>query len=112
MTVMYAASRDALAHIRSLAEDLIRQSEQSVVLGQQMGAELFTVVEIIEKDRPTRIAVADVSATPQQRRTLMTSLIENKVLPETLRVCQEAAGLDWSNPADPVSYTHLRAHET
>jgi len=97
---MYAASRDALAHIRSLAEDLIRQSEQSVVLGQQMGAELFTVVEIIEKDRPTRIAVADVSATPQQRRTLMTSLIENKVLPETLRVCQEAAGLDWSNPAD------------
>ena len=44
MTVMYAASRDALAHIRSLAEDLIRQSEQSVVLGQQMGAELFTVV--------------------------------------------------------------------
>ena len=31
MTVMYAASRDALAHIRSLAEDLIRQSEQSVV---------------------------------------------------------------------------------
>ena len=100
MTVMYAASRDALAHIRSLAEDLIRQSEQSVVLGQQMGAELFTVVEIIEKDRPTRIAVADVSATPQQRRTLMTSLIENKVLPETLRVCQEAAGLDWSNPAD------------
>ena len=100
MTVMYAASRDALAHIRSLAEDLIRQSEQSVVLGQQMGAELFTVVEIIEKDRPTRIAVADVSATPQQRRTLMTSLIENKVLPETLRVCQVAAGLDWSNQAD------------
>ena len=34
MSVMYAASRDALATIRSLAEQLIRESEQSVVVGQ------------------------------------------------------------------------------
>ena len=52
MTVMYAASRDALAHIRSLAEDLIRQSEQSVVLGQQMGAELFTVCLLYTSPSP------------------------------------------------------------
>ena len=32
MSVMYAASRDALATIRSLAEQLIRESEQSVVV--------------------------------------------------------------------------------
>ena len=100
MSVMYAASRDALATIRSLAEQLIRESEQSVVVGQQMGAELFTIVELVEADRPTRVALADVSASPEQRKALMTRLIEGKVLPETLRVCQEAAARDWSNPAD------------
>lgn len=100
MSVMYAASRDALATIRSLAEQLIRESEQSVVVGQQMGAELFTIVELVEADRLTRVALADVSASPEQRKALMTRLIEGKVLPETLRVCQEAAARDWSNPAD------------
>ena len=100
MSVIYAASRDALATIRSLAEQLIRESEQSVVVGQQMGAELFTIVELVEADRPTRVALADVSASPEQRKALMTRLIEGKVLPETLRVCQEAAARDWSNPAD------------
>jgi len=100
MSVMYAASRDALATIRSLAEQLIRESEQSVVVGRQMGAELFTIVELVEADRPTRVALADVSASPEQRKALMTRLIEGKVLPETLRVCQEAAARDWSNPAD------------
>lgn len=100
MSVMYAASRDALATIRSLAEQLIRESEQSVVVGQQMGAELFTIVELVEADRPTRVALADVSASPEQRKALMTRLIEGKVLPETLRVCQEAAARDWSNQAD------------
>ena len=100
MSVMYAASRDALATIRSLAEQLSRESEQSVVVGQQMGAELFTIVELVEADRPTRVALADVSASPEQRKALMTRLIEGKVLPETLRVCQEAAARDWSNPAD------------
>ena len=100
MSVMYAASRDALATIRSLAEQLIRESEQPVVVGQQVGAELFTIVELVEADRPTRVALADVSASPEQRKALMTRLIEGKVLPETLRVCQEAAARDWSNPAD------------
>lgn len=100
MSVMYAASRDALATIRSLAEKLIRESDQPVVVGQQMGSELFTIVELVEADRPTRVALADVSASPEQRKALITRLIEGKVLPETLRVCQEATALDWSNPAD------------
>ena len=100
MSVMYAASRDALATIRSLAEQLIRESEQPVVVGQQVGAELFTIGELVEADRPTRVALADVSVSPEQRNALMTRLIEGKVLPETLRVCQEATALDWSNPAD------------
>ncbi|HHY07173.1 MAG TPA: F0F1 ATP synthase subunit delta [Corynebacteriales bacterium] len=100
MAFMYAVSREALARVREFAHKLIAEHENSVVVGHQMGAELFAVVEEIESDRPLRIALADVSATPERRVALIKELFDGKVLPETLEVCCAAVSEEWSNPAD------------
>lgn len=100
MSFMYAVSREALAQVREFAHKLIAERDNSVVVGHQMGAELFVVVEEIEADRPVRIALADVSATPERRAQLMTNLFAEKVMPETLEVCRLAVAQEWSNPAD------------
>lgn len=97
---MHAASREALATVESHLDGLVRGSGKAVAVAAQTGTELFDVVEVLDGDRALRVAVAEASATPEQRTGLIRTVFGGKVSDSTLSVLNEAAASTWSTPRE------------
>lgn len=95
---MHAASREALATVESHLDGLVQGAADTVAVAAQTGTELFDVVEVLDGDRALRVAVADSSATAEQRTGLIRTVFGGKVSDSTLSVLNEAAALPWSTP--------------
>lgn len=95
---MHAASREALATVESHLDGLVQASGNAVAVAAKTGTELFDVVEVLDGDRALRVAVADSSATAEQRTGLIRAVFGGKVSDSTLSVLNEAATLPWSTP--------------
>lgn len=94
--MMHSASREALASAKEFLDNKITDS----ITATNVGSELFQVVEILDGDRPLRVAVADASAPAEQRTGLIRSVFAGKVAGDTLEILEQAAGLTWSNPRE------------
>ncbi|GGG01139.1 ATP synthase subunit delta [Rhodococcoides trifolii] len=99
---MYAASREALSEAREAlgsALDSVSAGEATAAAAQT-GAELFSVVSLLDGQRPLRNALADASASSEARTALADKLFGGKVGEPTLAVLRIAAGRGWSVPRD------------
>lgn len=97
---MHAASREALTQVESHLDGLVHGSDNAVAVSAQTGSELFDVVDALDGERGLRVAVADSSATPEQRTGLIRSVFGGKVSDSTLSVLNEAAARPWSTPRE------------
>ncbi|WP_027019491.1 F0F1 ATP synthase subunit delta [Corynebacterium sputi] len=97
---MHAASRESLASLRTELDALLGNSGNAVAEGATTGSELFDVVELLDSDRGLRRAVADQSASAEERSGLIRGLLEGKVSELTLKVVGTAAAQTWSSSRD------------
>ncbi|MDO4685608.1 MAG: F0F1 ATP synthase subunit delta [Corynebacterium sp.] len=97
---MHAASREALANATQTLDTTLSGGTNAVAVAAQTGTELFDVVEILDGDRGLRVAVADSSATPEQRSGLVTAVFGKKVSKVTLDILTAAAAQVWSTPRE------------
>ncbi|QGU01783.1 ATP synthase subunit delta [Corynebacterium kalinowskii] len=97
---MHAASREALTKTGQTLDQWIQNSDQAIAAASQTGAELFSIVEVLDGDRGLRVAVADSSVTAEQRSGLMRAVFDGKVSQMTLDLAVEAAKLIWSTPRE------------
>lgn len=97
---MHAASREALTTTAGVLDRWISNSDQPVAAASQTGAELFSIVEVLDGDRGLRVAVADSSVTAEQRSGLLSTVFAGKVSQMTLDLAKEAAAQVWSTPRE------------
>lgn len=97
---MHAASRDALANVSTQLDTALSASDNAVAVAAQTGTELFDVADVLDGDRQLRVAVADASASADQRAGLVSAVFANKVSQSTLEVLISAARLVWSTPRE------------
>ncbi|MFC7449504.1 F0F1 ATP synthase subunit delta [Rhodococcus daqingensis] len=99
---MYAASREALTHTRSALESALAgvSAGAATAAAAQTGAELFTVVEVLDGQRTLRAALSDPSAPAAVRQALAEQVFSAKVSAETLATLKAAMSQDWSSSAD------------
>lgn len=97
---MHAASREALTTTAAVLDSWISNSDQPVAAASQTGAELFSIVEVLDGDRGLRVAVADSSVTAEQRSGLFASVFSGKVSQMTLDLAKEAVAKVWSTPRE------------
>lgn len=97
---MHAASREALTTMSRTLDQWISNSDQPVAVASQAGADLFSIVEVLDGDRGLRVAVADSSATAEQRSGLISAVFAGKVAQMSLDLAREAAAQVWSTPRE------------
>lgn len=97
---MHAASRESLASLSQRLDATIGGDNVAVAQAAQTGSELFDIVEVLDSDRGLRVAVADTSATAEQRSGLVRSLFAGKVSETTLNLVVDAAAQVWSTPRE------------
>ncbi|MBZ8177083.1 F0F1 ATP synthase subunit delta [Corynebacterium poyangense] len=97
---MHAASRDALAQVTSHLDSALNSTEESVATAAHLGTELFDVVEVLDGDRGLRVAVANASATAEQRTRLVSEVFGGKVSQATLEILKDAVEQTWSTPRE------------
>ena len=97
---MHAASRESLAALSQRLDAAIGGDNVAVAQAAQTGSELFDIVEVLDSDRGLRVAVADTSATAEQRSGLVRSLFAGKVSETTLNLVVDAAAQVWSTPRE------------
>lgn len=97
---MHAASREALTNTAQTLDQWIQNSDNGIAVASQTGAELFSIVEVLDGDRGLRVAVADASATAEQRSGLMRTVFAGKVSQMTLDLAIEATQRIWSTPRE------------
>lgn len=98
---MYAASREALATTQSaLTSELQAAGPTTVAVAANVGEELFSIVGVLDVERPLRSALADPSADPALRTGLAAGVFGKKVSASTLAVLKAAVGEEWSKSSD------------
>ncbi|WP_037177931.1 F0F1 ATP synthase subunit delta [Rhodococcus sp. UNC363MFTsu5.1] len=99
---MYAASREALTHTRSALESALAgvSAGAATAAAAQTGAELFTVVEVLDGQRTLRASLSDPSAPAAVRQALAEQVFSAKVSAEALATLKAAVSQDWSSSAD------------
>lgn len=97
---MHAASRESLETLQTELDKHIEQSDNSVAAAATAGAEIFDVVEVLDGDRGLRGAVADQSASAEQRSGIVRDLLNGKMSDLTVEVVATAAAQSWSKPRD------------
>ena len=96
---LHAASREAL----NLAEKRLGE-----VLGEAgtdaatVGAELFSVVDLLDREPGLRRAVGDSAAESQARKSLLRTLLADKLSEPTLQVLDSVVSQRWSSPSQLV----------
>jgi F-type H+-transporting ATPase subunit delta len=68
----------------------------------QLGAELFAVVRLLDAEVGLRRSLGDSSAAPERREQLLTGLLSGKVSDQTLQVLVAAVRERWSTPRELV----------
>lgn len=97
---MHAASRAALANAQEYLDSQLSEVDNAVAVAAQVGAELFDVVDILDSDRSLRVAVAEASASAEQRSNLIAAVCGGKVTEQTLAVLTNAISQTWSTPRE------------
>jgi len=92
----HAASREALAAVELTLLDVPEGTAGS------LGAELFAVAGLLDREVGLRRTLADSSTDPSSREGLATSLLSGKVTDQTLTVVTAAVGARWSSPRQLV----------
>lgn len=93
---MHAASREALAALSKALPQQITDVAQAATIGTQ----LFDVVEVLDGERPLRVAIADASSVPEDRARLVSEVFGSKVAPATAEVLSQAVKQQWSTPRE------------
>lgn len=94
---MHAASREALAGV---SQTLDAEISGATATAATVGTELFDTAEFLDEHRGLRVAVAEASSTPQQRRGLVETVFSGKLAESTMRVLTAAAEAKWSTPRE------------
>jgi F-type H+-transporting ATPase subunit delta len=109
MTLFHAASRDALAASEQKLLDVVGAAAKPAGRGKaksaaadQLGAELFSVVRLLDREPGLRRTLGDSSAERSRREELLTRLLSGKVSDQALQVLVEAVGNRWSTPRELV----------
>ncbi|HYQ68473.1 F0F1 ATP synthase subunit delta [Actinophytocola sp.] len=110
MTQFHAASRDALAASEQKLLDVVGGAAKPAVRGKaaagpsarELGAELFSVVRLLDQEPGLRRTLGDSSAEPSRRADLLTRLLSGKVSDQALQVLVAAVGDRWSTPRELV----------
>lgn len=109
MTLFHAASRDALAASEQKLLDVVGAATKPAGRGKpkstaadQLGAELFSVVRLLDREPGLRRTLGDSSAERARREDLLTRLLSGKVSDQALQVLVEAVGNRWSTPRELV----------
>ncbi|AEF41698.1 F0F1 ATP synthase subunit delta [Hoyosella subflava] len=99
---MYAASREALAKTQAELVDALSQAG-SADAAAEAGADLFSVVNLLDENRTVRMAFADASASGSRRSALADELFSGKVSAPALATLKTAVAQNWSAPSDLVN---------
>jgi F-type H+-transporting ATPase subunit delta len=111
MTQFHAASRDALAASEQKLLDVVGAAAKPAGRGRaaakgvgadQLGAELFSVVRLLDREPGLRRTLGDSSAEQARREDLLSRLLSGKVSEAALQVLVEAVGNRWSTPRELV----------
>jgi F-type H+-transporting ATPase subunit delta len=108
MTLFHAASRDALAASEQKLLDVVGAAKPTgrgkakSPAADQLGAELFSVVRLLDREPGLRRTLGDSSAERARREELLTRLLSGKVSDQALQVLVEAVGNRWSTPRELV----------
>jgi F-type H+-transporting ATPase subunit delta len=109
MTLFHAASRDALAASEQKLLDVVGGAAKPAGRGKaagtsarQVGAELFSVVRLLDQEPGLRRTLGDSSAEPSRSADLLTRLLSGKVSGQALEVLVAAVGDRWSTPRELV----------
>jgi F-type H+-transporting ATPase subunit delta len=110
MTLFHAASRDALAASEQKLLDVVGGAAKPAGRGKaaagpsarEVGAELFSVVRLLDQEPGLRRTLGDSSAEPSRRTDLLTRLLSGKVSDQALQVLVAAVGDRWSTPRELV----------
>ncbi len=65
-----------------------------------VGAELLTVVHLLDRERALRRGLADPAKSAEEKSALVSDLLAGRVSPATVELTAEAARLRWSSPRD------------
>ncbi|MFD4405687.1 F0F1 ATP synthase subunit delta [Nocardia sp. NPDC058499] len=101
---MYAASREASSRSKEALRAALTGSNG---VAATTGSELFAVVDVLDDQRPLRVALADVSVPGSARAELSERVFGNKVSAATQAVLTTAVAQDWSRARDLVDTLFL-----
>lgn len=96
---MYAASREASSRSKEALRAALTGSNG---VAATTGSELFAVVDVLDDQRPLRVALADVSVPGSSRAELSERIFGSRVSAATQAVLTTAVAQDWSRPRDLV----------
>ena len=102
MTLLHAASRDAIAASEQTLLDVLSAKGKGAVSAEQVGDELLAVVRLLDGEPGLRRALGDSSAGRERRESLFTGLLSGKVSDATLKVLTTAVSNRWSTPRELV----------
>lgn len=97
---MHAASREALAAATKYLDDKLFGLDNGVAVAAATGTELFDIVDLLDQDRPLRVALADNAVAPAARAELAKAVFGGKVSDLTLDVLATAVAEVWSTPRE------------
>jgi F-type H+-transporting ATPase subunit delta len=93
---MRGASRASL----TAAKDRLATMAAGSARPSQLGAELFSVVGLLDSEPPLRRALADSSSARDARAGLVAGLLGSRVSADTVELVSSVATSPWSTPAD------------
>ncbi len=108
MTLFHAASRDALAATEQKLLEVLGSAKPAGrgkaagVSAESVGAELSSVVRLLDGQVSLRRALGDSAAEETRRADLLTGLLSGKVSAQTLEVLTAAVRARWSTPRELV----------
>jgi F-type H+-transporting ATPase subunit delta len=93
---MRGASRASL----TAAKDRLATMTAGSARPSELGAELFSVVGLLDSEPPLRRALADSSSARDARAGLVAGLLADRVSADTVELVSSVATSPWSTPAD------------
>ncbi|MBW8483902.1 F0F1 ATP synthase subunit delta [Actinomadura parmotrematis] len=95
MTVTGAVSRASLAESKERLEAVLPSADLDA-----LGADLFAVLQLIDREHGLRRALADPSRDGADKARLMRALLDGKVSPAALELVADVVRLRWSKPSE------------
>lgn len=100
---MHAASREALARVAIVIDEQARSAAAggtATSWASAVGTELFDVVEVLDRDRQLRTAVAQTTAPAGKRQSLVREVFSPHVAKDTLDLLERIVVETWSSPRE------------